>query len=217
MRFFPSGRIGVYPIIDVDSLGASGVDPVRFGQALLERRPKLIQLRAKGASARDTVEWLRRLEPLCEGAGTLLFGNDRPDLAKLAGCSGVHVGQTDMAVVDVRRFAPELAIGVSTHTLAQLQQTLDLRPDYVAFGPVWSTQSKANPDRSVGLLEVRKAAALAAEARTPLVAIGGITLKSAPELAELGVGVALISALLPERALSEAPEQLSKFQALYGT
>jgi thiamine-phosphate pyrophosphorylase len=165
---------GLYPIVDADALAARGLLPIPFAAKVLAARPPVLQLRAKTLGARETLELLRALVPLARGTGTLLFANDRPDLALLAGADGVHVGQSDLHLADVRRFAPGLKVGVSTHELGELEQALSEKPDYVAFGPVFSTRSKAAPEPTVGVELLRKAGGLARRAGVPLVAIGGI-------------------------------------------
>lgn len=199
---------GLYAICDLDVLGRCGADPLQYTAALAAAGPCAIQLRAKQLAARDTVALLRAMRPLC-AAGTLLFANDRPDLAWIAGCDGVHVGQTDLAVAEVRRVAPRLRVGVSTHSAGQLEAALAERPDYVAFGPVFATTSKRDSDPVVGLEALKMASSRAATYGIPLVAIGGIRLEHAASLAAWVDAVAIISGLLPE----DAPLDLSRVTA----
>jgi thiamine-phosphate pyrophosphorylase len=189
---------GLYPIVDAGAVQARGFSTLDFAERVLDARPSLIQLRAKELGGRETLELLRALVPLCRAAGTLLFANDRPDLALLAGADGVHVGQSDLSVADVRRFAPSLAVGVSTHDPAELDRALAERPDYVAFGPVFATSTKANPEPVVGLDELARATDRARAAGIPLVAIGGIDRDRAPSIAKLGILGAVIGALVPD-------------------
>jgi len=199
---------GLYPIFDLDALEARGIPVLEFAACVLAVRPALVQLRAKHASAKETVRWLRALGPPCQARGVALFANDRPDLAVIAGCAGVHLGQQDLPLEVARRLAPGLRIGVSTHDLFQLERALAERPDYVAFGPVYATTSKANPDPTVGLSGLRTAARLCAEAGTPLVAIGGLDASRAVEVGKLGAMGAVIGALLPRGvALDDVTEQ----------
>jgi thiamine-phosphate pyrophosphorylase len=191
---------GLYPIVDLDTLALRGLSAVDFARAVLTVRPPLLQLRAKQCRARDTLAVLRALRPLCTQSGTLLFANDRPDLALLAGCDGVHVGQTDLTVADVRAFAPRLRVGVSTHDPEQLRTALSWDPAYVAYGPVFPTHSKDRPDPVVGLEGLASACAVARASGCPVVAIGGITLERAPGVAELGALGAVIAGLCPEEA-----------------
>jgi thiamine-phosphate pyrophosphorylase len=215
LRSGPVKAHGLYPIVDLDSLAKLGLSPVAFAEQVLAARPSLLQLRAKSAGARETLALLRRLKPLCDDAGTLLFANDRPDLALIAGVAGVHVGQDDLPLAEVRRFAPRLLVGVSTHNRAQFEAALAERPDYVALGPIFATSSKQNPDPVVGLAELGRAAELARAENVPLVAIGGIDHERAAELAKLGVIAAVIGALLPE-ADGSVSAQARSLQALFG-
>ena len=188
---------GLYAIVDTQSLARLGLGVLELADAVLAARPALLQLRAKALGARDTLELLRALAGRCRARGVPLFANDRPDLALLAGCDGVHVGQSDLLVTDVRAFAPSLKVGVSCHDAAELEDALALGPDYVAFGPVFATASKDNPDPVVGVDGLARAAARVRAAGLPLVAIGGIGLDTARTVAahaELG---AVIGALLP--------------------
>ncbi|MEO7035222.1 MAG: thiamine phosphate synthase [Polyangiaceae bacterium] len=193
---------GLYPIVDVDSLqhqgrAAAPLSVLDFAEQVLLAKPPLLQLRAKHSGARDTLELLRALRPLCTRAQTRLIANDRPDLAVLAGCDGVHVGQEDLPLSVVRQIAPGLLVGVSTHHLAQLGSALLERPDYVALGPVFGTTSKERPDTTVGVALLAEAHVIARAAGIPLVAIGGITLQRAREIAPHCELAAVIAALQP--------------------
>src|SRR5580692_9277912 len=110
---------GLYAIVDAGALDVRGLDPLAFAEAVLSVSPAALQLRAKNVSARETLALLRALAPMCHRSGVLLVANDRPDLALMAGCDLVHVGQDDMPIERVRRIAPGLGVGISTHTLEQ--------------------------------------------------------------------------------------------------
>lgn len=131
-------------------------------------------------------------------AGARLVVNDRADVARMVGASGVHVGQTDLTVGQVRAIiAGDQFIGVSTHNQSQVAAAIRDNADYLAMGPVYTTGSKANPDPVVGLEGVARAAAEARTSGRPLVAIGGITLTTAPAVIASGAdSVAVISDLL---------------------
>jgi thiamine-phosphate pyrophosphorylase len=188
---------GLYAIVDVGTLAAHRLDPVAFADAILRVHPAALQLRSKDSASRETLALLRALAPMCHGAGVPLVANDRPDFAVLAGCDLVHVGQTDMPIERVRRITPLLGVGVSTHTLEQLDAAIAARPAYVAYGPVFETRTKANPDPVVGVEGIRAASARAAAAGVPLVAIGGITRERARDLVGLVDAVAIVADLVP--------------------
>jgi thiamine-phosphate pyrophosphorylase len=200
---------GLYAIVDLGTLASRRLDPVAFAGAVLRARPAALQLRAKDAPPREALALLRELAPMCHGAGVPLVANDRPDLALFAGCDLVHVGQTDMPIERVRRIAPRLGVGVSTHTLEQLDAALAAHPAYVAYGPIFPTATKANPDPVVGVEGLRTASAHAAAAGVPIVAIGGITRERLPELVTLVDAVAVVSDLVPAVTGSEALHEVT--------
>jgi thiamine-phosphate pyrophosphorylase len=208
----PVLRTGLYPIVDVGTLERRGIGILDFALRVIEKRPPLLQLRAKQTDARETLALLRALRGPTRAAGVALFANDRPDLALLAECDGVHVGQTDLGIEDVRRVAPGLAVGVSTHDADQLALALAARPDYVAFGPVFATRSKAVPDPVVGLDGLSRAAESARRAGVALVAIGGIDADTVRQVGSLGAMAAVIGALLP--ASTDLDEVSARYLAL---
>jgi thiamine-phosphate pyrophosphorylase len=206
---------GLYAVVDVSSLVPRGIDPLAFTQAVLTARPAALQLRAKELEARELLALLRAAGSLCRAAGVPIVVNDRVDLAVLAGCGYVHVGQCDLPVERVRRVAPGLGVGVSTHTLEQLDAAILLRPDYVAYGPVFPTTSKEAPEPCVGLDGLAAACARSREAGIPLVAIGGVTLDRAPELRKWASASAVIHALLPTSGGSWHEEVTARAVALH--
>jgi thiamine-phosphate pyrophosphorylase len=208
--YLPPTMRGLYAIVDLAALASRRLAPVAFAEAVLRVGPAALQLRAKDAPSRETLALLRELAPMCHRSGVPLVANDRPDLALLAGCDVVHVGQTDMPIDRVRRIAPGLGVGVSTHTLEQLDAALAARPSYVAFGPVFETASKKDHDPVVGVGAVRDAHRRAAAAGVPLVAIGGITRERARELVGVVDAVAVIGELLPPMIVSESERPVAE-------
>jgi thiamine-phosphate pyrophosphorylase len=195
-----SSMRGLYAILDTEALARGAVPPLAFAEAVLAARPAALQLRAKSASAREVLALLRQLAPLCKQAGVPLVCNDRPDLAVLAGADMVHLGQDDAPIELVRGLFPSLRIGLSTHTVAQLEQALATKPAYVAFGPIFATASKKDHAAVVGVEGLRSAAVLARRAGVPLVAIGGISQARAHEIVPHADAVAVIGALVADDA-----------------
>ena len=201
----------LYAILDVDTLAARGLDPATVLDAWLDAGIRLIQLRAKHLSSGPLLTLAETLAARARAAGAMFIVNDRADLALLAGADGVHVGQEDLSPTQVRALsgaglggqAGLRTIGLSTHTLEQLRAGLTEPADYLAIGPVFSTTTKAHADPAVGLAMVEQAAAMMAG--RPLVAIGGITLATAPEVLAAGAtSVAVISDLLGEDLAARA-------------
>jgi thiamine-phosphate pyrophosphorylase len=208
---------GLYAIVDTKLLARRGTDPLDYARAVLPARPAALQLRAKDVPARAILCMLRALGPMCRQAGVPLVANDRADLAALAGCEAVHIGQEDLPYELVHRIAPQLSVGISTHDVVQLDRALSSRPRYVAYGPVFETTTKSNPDPVVGVEGLARAFKRAREAATPLVAIGGITLSRIPEIAAHADAVAVIADLYPEGAtLGDVTARAYAFQVALG-
>ena len=182
----------LYVILDAALLATPEKD---CALRLADAGVRLIQYRNKSASARRLFDSSRELAGLLSPRGVLFFVNDRPDVAVLAGADGVHVGQEDLDVEDVRPVVgPGLRIGVSTHNLEQFKAAVATSADYIAVGPVFSTSSKTNPDPVVGVEFLPRVRRLTPK---PIVAIGGITLERAASVLEAGAdSVAVISDIL---------------------
>lgn len=171
----------LYAIIDPTLLTIS---ELALAESLAGSGVELIQYRDKTASSRRYFEISRQLSNVLGPRGARLIVNDRPDVALLAGAGGVHVGQEDLGVEDARAICgADRWVGVSTHTLEQLAAADRTSADYVAFGPIFQTATKKNPDPVVGTDLLRKARAIT---KKPLVAIGGITLERAADVYRAG-------------------------------
>ena len=183
----------IYPITDTTISGLSHRDQVK---QLIEGGATLIQLREKRASPREFFQNAREALSIARSAAVKLIINDRVDIALAIGADGVHLGQTDMPVEAARRLLGDQAIiGFSTHNVNQLEDAVRRSVDYLAFGPIFPTASKENPDPIVGLAELAQVKTLVGS--LPLVAIGGIGTGAIREVLRSGAdSVAVISAVL---------------------
>lgn len=144
----------------------------------------IVQLRDKKLNDRELLERAHRLRRVSRTCGTLFIMNDRPDLAVLSGADGVHVGQEELSIQDVRRIVgPEMLIGVSTHTIVQARQAVLSGASYIGCGPTFPSSTKRF-DSFAGLAFLRE---VAAEISLPAFAIGGITLENLPEVLKTGM------------------------------
>ena len=183
-------------ILDVDTAVRAGWDPLTLARAFLDGGARFLQVRAKQL---PSGAFLDLCDAVVRGArtyGAAVIVNDRVDLAQMAGASGAHVGQEDLAPAAARaQLGPGAIIGYSTHSVAQFESALREPVTYVAVGPVFGTQTKDTGYQAVGL-ELVRAAAQRASGR-PIVAIGGITLDTAPSVIAAGAScVAVISDLI---------------------
>src|SRR5215831_7770636 len=185
----------VYPILDSESLERCGVSITTAAGSFLEGGAGILQIRHKQHWSRAVYDAARTIVRLCREAGVELIVNDRADFAMLLD-AGLHVGQDDLVPRDARRLLGSSAmIGYSSHNAAQLSAAGGEPVDYVAFGPIFGTASKPNPDPTVGVEELRLVRGLIEK---PLVAIGGITLANALEVLRAGAdSLAIIAGLIP--------------------
>ena len=169
----------LYAILDVPLCGERNLEPLRILDAFLAGGARLIQLRDKSESSRDRLALADAAVARARAVGARLIVNDRPDIARLSGADGVHVGQEDLAVEDVRAIAgPGAIVGISTHDRPQIEAALKTSATYIAVGPIYGTATKDTGYSARGLDLVRHAAA----GGKPVVAIGGITIERAPEM-----------------------------------
>lgn len=171
---------GMYLVMTNPAVGYA-----RCCEAAVRAGVKMVQLRMKDAPRADVVAVARELRRITLGSGTKLIVNDDPAAAAESEADGVHVGQTDMPVAEVRRLFPSIGIvGKSTHSLSQAVAAQAESPDYIGVGPVWATPTKKIPDPTLG---VANAAEMMRASRCPAVAIGGVVdVEHVAELAAAG-------------------------------
>lgn len=186
----------IYPILDTESLARKTCSAECAAGAWLAGGARILQLRHKGHWPRALFEEAERIAALCRAQGAVFIVDDRADFAALLQ-AGLHVGQDDLAPADARRIiGPDAILGFSSHNAGQLCAAAAEPVDYVAFGPVFPTRSKLNPDPVTGLKELRRCRRLTEK---PLVAIGGITRENAGAVFAAGAdAVAVIGDMLPE-------------------
>jgi len=192
----PTLSAGLYGIADA-ALG----DPILWGTALAEAGCPTLQLRAKTWSAAQLLDAAIQLRAVTRRTGTTLIINDHPEIAYKSGADGVHLGQDDGMPASARRLlGPSALIGLSTHSM---DQACDPKgADYIGYGPVFSTTTKAEAGMPRGVDEL-KAVVLAS--KVPVVAIGGILPSHIETIKDSGVHAwALISALTTFKTAQDA-------------
>jgi thiamine-phosphate pyrophosphorylase len=169
---------------------------------LLKGGARWIQYRNKSAASREMLADVTTLVGAARAMRARVVVNDRADVAWLARAHGVHVGQSDLNVQQVRKIlGPQKMVGISTHGLDQALAAANTSATYIALGPIFPTTTKKNSEPVVGLeglREIRKYVA------APIVAIGGITPDNAGDVIAAGAdSVAVISDLLRAEDISE--------------
>jgi len=197
-----------YPIVDTAAAARHGCATTMVADCLLEAGVTMLQFRHKEHFSGAVVDELRTIAEMCRTARALLIVDDRPDLARMVGAAGVHVGQDDLSPDEARRVMGSGLIGHSTHNREQLMEGAGSGADYLALGPLFATASKGNPDPVVGLEVLRELAPLVS---LPLVVIGGITRANAGLALKAGAAsVAVIADLYPDESNRAALKERAK-------
>lgn len=183
---------GLYLVTDRGLAGGRSLPEIV--RAAVAGGASVVQLREKDIPTRAFVDVAKQFKALLAGSGVPLIVNDRVDVALAADADGVHVGQDDMEVADVRRLiGPSRILGLSVETLDQARAAEDWDVDYYGVSPIFATPTKTDTRGAWGIDGLR---ALRERTDRPLVAIGGLHVGNAAEVVAAGAdGVAVVSAI----------------------
>lgn len=173
----------------------SGQDLSAVVEAALAGGVRAVQLREKDLTPRELLVIARTMRELTGRYGAKLIINDRADIALAAGADGVHLGEASIPAAAARRIlGPDRLIGVSCHNTEGALAAETSGADFITFGPVYPTPSKATYGPPVGVERLSETAELL---RIPVFALGGIKRENTSEVMATGAaGVALISAII---------------------
>jgi thiamine-phosphate pyrophosphorylase len=197
----------VYPITDKKLSGRSS--HLSIIRDLIRGGASVIQIRDKETPDPVLLADMRRCVEFASRSGVRIIVNDRCDLALLSGACGVHLGQEDLPAAAARRLlGPRGVLGFSTHSLAQVQESNSLPVQYIGFGPIFATATKANPSPAVGLAKLKLACR---RSHRPVVAIGGLGPANIRDVLDAGASsAAVISALMSQHDIARRMEELLK-------
>lgn len=168
---------------------------------------RALQLRERDLDAGDLFELAQEIRKVTLAYGTLLFINDRVDIAMAVGADGVHGRETSLPPDEIKSLNEELLVGASVHSVDSAKEAEERRADFLVFGPVYPTDSKENPVEARGLAAL---SAVTGAVEIPVYAVGGITPANASVCLEHGAfGVAGISSLMKAR---DVAGQMRTFQ-----
>ncbi|WP_088549687.1 thiamine phosphate synthase [Paenibacillus aquistagni] len=187
-------------------------DPVYVLEEAIRGGITMFQYREKGEGACQGADRLalgKALRAICRSHGIPFIVNDDVELALLLEADGVHVGQEDELAADVRKRIGHLILGVSAHTVEEVERAIQDGADYLGLGPIYPTSTKLDARPVQGLELIRR---LRMQGITiPLVGIGGITPYNAGPVIEAGAdGVAVVSAITQAAPVSEAAALLKE-------
>ena len=177
-------------------------------EAALQGGCTLVQLREKECSSREFYRLAVNIKRITAAYNVPLIINDRVDVALAAGADGVHVGQEDLPVREVRQLlGEERLLGVSASTLEEAQRAQSEGADYLGVGAMYQTATKSEA-AAVSMAELR---AIRQAVTLPLVVIGGINEYTAEDFRGTGIdGFAVVSALIAQRDIRGAAARLAR-------
>ncbi len=208
----------LYAIVDPQQTRSRPAEPLVA--ALLEAGVTILQLRVKALPAADFLELAKRARAITRAHHCRLIINDRIDIALACDADGVHLGQDDLPLGVGRKLMRDKIVGISTHDLNQARAAEREGADYIGFGPMYGTRTKATSYAARGpamLQQIRGAVQL------PIVAIGGITEGNAQDVWQSGAdSVAIISDILHDddpgaKALRILNQGRTVRQRIYGS
>ncbi len=200
-------NIGLYVIITNPSLPC-----VRIAEICVEKGIKMLQLRDKFSDDKTLLAMAKEIQATVKGTCTKFIINDRLDIALLADTDGIHIGQDDIPIEEVRRLlGNEKIIGLSTHSIEQAREALAMKPDYIGFGPVYPTPTKQIADPAVGLDLLSEVLGIA---DIPVIAIGGIDEKTTVDVVKAGAkSLSAVRYLMESEQLSERIDYINSIIA----
>ncbi len=195
----------LYGILDLGYVAGEALE--RVSAELCEGGVDVVQLRAKGREEFEIEEMAHRVAPIFREAGVPLIINDHPELVPSIGADGAHVGQDDFTVADARWRAgraladevPLPIIGKSTHSVEQAVAAAAEGADYIGFGPLFPTPTKAGRP-AIGIAEIARVHELVT---VPIFCIGGVKRGNLAEVIAAGARrVVIVSGILQARDIA---------------
>ena len=175
-------KSGLYPV--VSSEFCAGRNPYEVLCRIAEGGARIVQIREKNMDKRAIYELAVKFRPVANQYGVLVMIDDHADVALAAHADGVHCGQTDLPVSEVRKFAPELLLGVSTHNPVEIREACASDADYLNIGPIYPTSTKSVSYPVVGVEHLKE---WMKQASIPFSVMGGIKEKQIQKLLSMGV------------------------------
>lgn len=199
-------KIDLYPVTDSSqSLGRSNYDVL---EGLIAGGAGIVQLRDKNSNKKELHLMARRFRERTEQAGMLLIINDHIDIALAVGADGVHLGQDDLPLDAARAIAPDLLIGISTHSLEQALEAQQGGADYINIGPIFPTGTKETPMAPLGPEAI---SGIRPHLAIPFTVMGGINRGNIALVLEAGARrVAVVTAVTKARDVAEEVRHLRR-------
>ena len=200
----------LYAILDLSYVDIS--DSNRVVELLIDGGVDLIQLRGKNVNLETLSRVAADLHPITSRAGLPLIINDHPEIAASVSLEGVHVGQDDLSIQEVRQKVDRAClVGKSTHSVDQAVAAQVEGADYIGFGPLFATPTKPNYS-PIGLDHI---AEVHEKVRLPIFCIGGVKLDNLRDVIAAGARrVVIVSGLLQAPRIAVAAQAAKQLLAV---
>lgn len=209
-RLAAFNEIDIYPVISSEF--CAGREPVFVLEQIAEGGAKIVQLREKNINKRALGLIACEFRKICDRYGMLLIINDLVDVAVDVGADGVHLGQDDLPLEVARKTAPELILGISTHSRKEAVEAQANGADYINIGPIFNTQTKSLTMAALGVEIIREIAPLL---HIPFTVMGGIKARHIPELLSAGARkIAMVTEITANEDIATKMAALKKMMPL---
>lgn len=168
----------------------------------------MVQLREKESSSLEFYEQAQEVKQITDRYRVPLIINDRVDIALAVEAAGIHIGQSDLPVPDVRRLiGMEMLLGVSVSSSEEAGKAMEDGADYLGAGAMFPTGTKTDAN-AVSMEELRRIRRMT---NLPIVVIGGINLENAGLFRPMGIdGLAVVSAIIGQPNIRKAAAQMKE-------
>jgi thiamine-phosphate pyrophosphorylase len=199
-------QVDVYPVTcEQLSKGRSNLEVL---EAAIQGGTRIVQLREKEYRKKDLYHLALKFRKMTARPGVLLIINDHVDIALGVEADGVHLGQDDLPVQVVRKLAPDLLIGASTHSLEQALQAEKDGADYINIGPIFSTKTKEGVERFLGPEVIAR---ISPQVDVPFTVMGGINEANIDQVLAQGARrVAMVTAITQAANIAERVKSLKE-------
>lgn len=190
----------IYPVITPEF--CKGRSPVKVLEAALKGGAKVVQLRDKADPSRYAADFRK----LTDKYGALLIVNDSLETALQCDADGVHLGRSDMPVIEARKMAPGLLIGASSHSLEKALAAQNAGASYVNIGPIFPTRTKPGAKDFLGVKAIGE---IAPHLNVPFTVMGGINKENIREVLAAGARhIAMVTAITEAEDIEKAVAEL---------
>ncbi len=199
-------EIDIYPVITSSfTNGRNSIDVLR---EVADGGAKIVQLREKSMTTQEFYDLACEYRKITSEYNMLLIINDNVELALKVNADGVHLGQDDMSICEVRKLASELILGSSTHNKTELLQSQKNGADYINIGPIYSTKTKVLNMNALGTNLLKELIPLTT---IPFTVMGGIKKNNIKELVALGASkIAMVTEITQAENIANTVIELRK-------